>query len=113
MRKVTVSIPFYRRPDIVMQTIKPLIHEDRVDEILMCDDCSPLEEYHRLIENTKNITKVRVVRNVRNSYVQQNKRNAISFAKNAWVLILDNDNIVQTDFFDKLFNVNGLDCGCQ
>jgi glycosyltransferase involved in cell wall biosynthesis len=105
MIKISVCVPFYRRPDLVMQTIKPLIYEDRVDEIILSDDYSPLDEYHKLIENTKDIAKIRIVRGVRNFHVQHAKRNAISFSKNEWCVILDNDNIIDSNFIDRLYDI--------
>jgi hypothetical protein len=101
--KISVCIPFYRRPDLVMETLAPLITDDRIDEIILCDDCSPMDEFHKLIKNTEGLPKIRIVKNVINHHVQHSKRNAISFAKNEWCLILDNDNVYGTDAIDKFF----------
>jgi glycosyltransferase involved in cell wall biosynthesis len=101
--KITVSIPYYNRADLVMETIRPLMNEDRVDEIILCDDCSPEDDFDKLLRNTEGMDKIKIVRNIKNFHNQHNKRNALSFAKNEWVLLLDNDNVAQQDFFDKLF----------
>jgi hypothetical protein len=83
-----------------METIKPLLKIPEVDEIILCDDCSPSDDFNKLLINTNGMDKVRIVKNVCNFHNQHNKRNALSFAKNDWVLLLDNDNIAKKDFFD-------------
>lgn len=105
MRKINVCIPYYNRADMVMETLEYLLIDDRIDEIIMMDDCSPIEDYYKLIENTWNMKKVKLVKNIKNFHVQHNKRNAISFSKNEWCIILDNDNQINKDFVDKLFQI--------
>jgi cellulose synthase/poly-beta-1,6-N-acetylglucosamine synthase-like glycosyltransferase len=108
--KITVSIPYYNRADMVMETIMPLLFDDRIDEIILCDDCSPEDDFCKLLENISDLeqkfdeaSKIKVIKNVENFHNQHNKRNAISFAKNEWVLILDNDNIADKNFIDKFY----------
>jgi glycosyltransferase involved in cell wall biosynthesis len=105
IRKVSLCIPQYGRSDLVMETLKYPLQDDRIDEIIMCDDCSTEEDYHKLIENTWNFRKIKVIKNVKNFHNQHNKRNAISFAKNEWCILLDNDNVIDKDFVDKLFQI--------
>jgi cellulose synthase/poly-beta-1,6-N-acetylglucosamine synthase-like glycosyltransferase len=108
-RKLTVAIPYYNNSKIVMETLHPLIFDDRIDEIIICDDVSPDEDFHQLLTNIKGLPKIKVYRNVKNMYVQQNKRNAISFAKNDWVVIMDNDNVADRNFFNRLFGILSWD----
>jgi hypothetical protein len=108
-RKISICIPQYGRPDMVMETLAYPLSDERINEIILCDDCSPIEEYHKLIENTKALKKVRVVKNVKNWHNQNNKKNCISFSKNEWAIILDNDNVIDKDFIDKLFNIENWD----
>lgn len=103
MKKISLCIPQYGRPDLVMETLKYPLQDDRIDEIIMCDDRSTDEDYHKLIENTWNFRKIKVIKNVKNFHNQHNKRNAISFAKNEWCILLDNDNVIDKDFVDKLY----------
>jgi glycosyltransferase involved in cell wall biosynthesis len=109
MRKISICIPYYNRADMVMETLAYPLSDDRIDEIILCDDCSPIEDYHKLVENTKGLQKIRIVKNVRNWHNQHNKRNCLSFAKNEWVILLDNDNIINKDFVDKLFAIENWD----
>lgn len=109
MRKISICIPYYNRADMVMETLAYPLSDDRIDEIILCDDCSPIEDYRKLIKNTKGLQKIRIVKNVRNWHNQHNKRNCLSFAKNEWVILLDNDNIISKDFIDKLFQIESWD----
>ena len=109
MKNITVSIPQYGRSDMVMETIEPLLSDNRINEIILCDDCSPISDFHNLLKNIKGMDKVRVVKNVINHHNQHNKRNCLSFAKNKWVLLIDNDNIIRKDFIDKLFEIKTWD----
>lgn len=109
MRKITISIPYYNRSDLVMETLSYVLKEDRIDEIILCDDVSPDNDYYKLLNNVSKFSKVKVVRNVINHHVQHSKRNAISFSKNEWVIILDNDNVIGKDFIDKIFDIKEWD----
>lgn len=108
-RKISICIPQYGRPDMVMETLAYPLKDDRIDEVILCDDCSKIEDYHKLIDNTRGLKKIRIVKNVKNFHNQHNKRNCISFSKNEFAVILDNDNIIDKDFIDKLFNIENWD----
>jgi len=86
-----------------METLVPLLIDNRIDEIILCDDCSQPDDYNKLVENCKGLPKIRIIKNVENWHNQHNKRNALSFAKNEWVLLLDNDNIAGKDFIDAFY----------
>jgi glycosyltransferase involved in cell wall biosynthesis len=105
--KISACIPYYNRADMVMETLRPLLADDRVDEIIICDDCSPQVDFNRLLRNTQSLDKIKLVRNVENHHNQHNKRNALSFAKNEWVLLIDNDNVAGRDMLDKFFDIAG------
>lgn len=111
-RKISVCIPYYNRNELVKETLAYPLQDDRIDEIIMCDDVSPDEDYHKLLEYTWDLKKIKVIRNVRNWHNQHNKRNAISFAKNEWCVLLDNDNVIDKDFVDKLFEIKQWESEC-
>jgi hypothetical protein len=104
-RRISVCIPQYGRPDMLMETIQYPLFDSRIDEIIICDDQSPIDEYYKLIRNIKGLPKIKLIKNVVNFHNQQNKRNALSFAKNDWCVLLDNDNKINKDFIDKLYEI--------
>ena len=103
-RNISIVIPYYNRADMVMETLAYPLTDDRIDEIIICDDCSPKEDIEKLLENIKDMPKVKFIRNVVNHHNQHNKRNCISFSKNEWCLVFDNDNTFDKDFIDKLYS---------
>lgn len=102
-RKISVVIPYYNRSDLIKETLSPLLSDHRIDDIVLCDDRSKPDDFKNLLKITEDIIKVRVTRNCDNFGNQHNKKACLSFAKNEWAIILDNDNIVGTDFIDKLY----------
>jgi glycosyltransferase involved in cell wall biosynthesis len=109
MRKISLCIPYYNRSDMVMETLAYPLQDDRIDEIILCDDVSPDADYYRLISNVDGLPKIRVVRNVVNHHNQHNKRNCISFSKNDWCITIDNDNVLDKTFVDKLYEFKEWD----
>ena len=49
MKKITVSIPFYNSSKYIEDAIRLPLLDSRVDEILICDDCSTDYEYNNLL----------------------------------------------------------------
>lgn len=105
-RKITLSIPGYRRPSLTMEAINYPLSDDRISEVIITDDLSPIDEYHELWELTKDLSKVRLIRNVKNQFIQVNKRNCIFFAKNDFVFVIDNDNILDKNTIDKIYAID-------
>lgn len=51
MKNITVAIPFYNSVRYLEDAIRIPLFDDRVDEILICDDRSSDEEYYSLLES--------------------------------------------------------------
>lgn len=49
MKKITISIPFYNSSKYIEDAIRLPLLDSRVDEILICDDCSTDYEYNNLL----------------------------------------------------------------
>lgn len=107
--KISISIPGFRRPQLTMEAIAYPLSDDRISEVIITDDFSPIEEYHELWELTKDLPKIKLIRNVKNQFIQVNKRNAIFFAKNDFVFVIDNDNILDKDTIDKIYAIENWD----
>ena len=104
-RRISVVCPYFNRSDKIMDMLEPLLPDNRIDQIVLCDDRSPDDDFYKLIDIVKDFKKVVVYRNVINLYIQQNKRTAISFSKNDFLAVVDNDNRMDKDFFDKIFAI--------
>ena len=55
MNKITVAIPFYNSLQYFEDAIRIPLLDDRVDEILVCDDCSSEEQYNGLLEKVESL----------------------------------------------------------
>ena len=55
MNKITVAIPFYNSLQYFEDAIRIPLLDDRVDEILVCDDFSSDEQYNGLLEKVESL----------------------------------------------------------
>ena len=55
MNKITVAIPFYNSLQYFEDAIRMPLLDNRVDEILVCDDCSSEEQYNGLLEKVESL----------------------------------------------------------
>jgi glycosyltransferase involved in cell wall biosynthesis len=104
-RKISLVCPYYNRSKQIFDYLGSALLDDRINNIAIVDDRSPDDDFQQLLKNVGNMKKVTVYRNVKNLYIQHNKRTAISFAKNDFVVVCDNDNRMDKDFFDKIFAI--------
>jgi len=104
-RVISLAIPHYNNAQYIMDAIGMCIRDNRVNEIVICDDCSAdiaeLEKIVKLFSCMSN--KIRLYKNERNLGCFHNKLNALSKCTNEWAILLDADNIIQKDYIDRLF----------
>jgi len=106
MKKITLCIPYYNRVDLIAETLAYPLTDDRIDEIIICDDVSPEEDLKKLMEVVCDMPKVKVYKNAINYHILHNKRNAVTFAKNEWVYLLDSDNQITKETIDVIYRYN-------
>jgi len=100
--KLTLAITVYNRWEMLLESFAGVISDDRIDEILIMDDCSKDEYWNKIKELPKFNPKIKVVRQLENRGMSVNKRDAIFNSTNEWVLIGDSDNIFEKDYLDAL-----------
>ena len=103
MRTISVCIPYFNRFFLIKETLEPLLSDPRVNEIVIVDDQSAQQDYEQLFDYVSEIKKIKLFRNIKNFGNQHNKKIAASFATNRWIILLDNDNVIKSDFIDALF----------
>lgn len=101
--KLTLAITVYNRYDLLLESFADLIDDDRIDEILIMDDCSEDQYWNKIKELPKFNPKIKVVRQLQNRGMSVNKRDAIFHSKNEWVIIFDSDNVIGKDYVDAIF----------
>src|SRR4051812_5782833 len=99
-RKITLAITTWNRYEMVLESFAQVQADPRIDEIIVLDDHSVDGSYEKL-EANMNWEKVKLYRNDENIDCYRNKCRAVKLATNPWVVLLDSDNIINTDYLDR------------
>lgn len=105
---ISLCVTTYNRNDLLFDSFRQILNDDRVREIIILDDHSDDDIYSQLQNTVKSdftMWKVMLFRNHKNLDCYRNKREAISRASNEWVIILDSDNIITKDYIDRIENL--------
>ncbi len=100
--KLSICFTVYNRTDLLFEATKNFVYDERIDEIVIVDDCSEQGYYDQIVSFYKAVPKVSIYRNDNNLDCYKNKRQAIKKAKNDWCLILDSDNQFPVSFIDRI-----------
>ncbi len=103
MNKISLCLTNYNRFELLMESFKYVLDDERISEIVISDDCSDLKIYNQVAEAVKDMPKVRLFRNINNKDCYQNKMVAVSLATNEWVLLGDSDNIFMQDYLNEIY----------
>lgn len=103
-RKISLCIPNYNRFEWLIRSFYDVVYDDRIGEIVISDDASGLDVYRRLESAVSGVDKVKLYRNPENLGCYKNKKRAIELASNEWVIILDSDNIISSDYLDVIYD---------
>ncbi len=112
--KLSLCITSYERTDMVLEVFEKVYDHPLIDEIVIVDDASTEETWHKLIDlcidfeskyPEEHLDKILLVRNDENLGMSRNKAKAVSEARNEWVAIIDSDNILYPEYLDALDKV--------
>jgi glycosyltransferase involved in cell wall biosynthesis len=106
MKKYTVAIPTYNSSDYLKECIYGFKNSQFLDEIIVSDDCSKLEELEKIRNIIKQASKklnfeIKLMESSKNNGAFINKYNLILASRNEWVYQIDSDNVP----FPKIDNV--------
>lgn len=89
--------------DLLLDSFCQVADDPRISEIVIVDDASTNHSsgYVLGLQDRYN-PKVKAFVNEKNLDCYRNKREAIGKASNEWVIILDSDNIITTDYIDRI-----------
>jgi len=108
-RKITLAIPHYNNTKFILEAINVSINDDRVSEIIICDDKSNDIDILENILSEVNNEKIKLYKNEVNLGCYHNKIETVSKCTNEWVILLDSDNVIKKDFIDILFSISEWD----
>lgn len=104
-RKISLAIPHYNNSNFIIDAILPALNDDRVSEIIICDDYSKDVNILQELINNINNTKIKLFINNENKGCYHNKIETVSKCTNEWAILLDSDNILSPSYIDKLFEI--------
>jgi glycosyltransferase involved in cell wall biosynthesis len=101
---ITLCIPTYNRSKFAIRSFLNVIEDQRISEIVVCDDNSNQECYEKLMEEIKKIDskKIKIFRNSSNLGAFLNKYECVKKASNEWIILIDSDNIIDIGYLEKL-----------
>jgi glycosyltransferase involved in cell wall biosynthesis len=106
--KLSLCITTYNRYELLKESYAQVIDDPRISEIIIVDDCSTDPGVK---DNVNSLAggKVKVFHQAQNRGMSMNKRDAIAYASNPWVIIFDSDNIIGKDYLDAFIElaING------
>lgn len=102
--RLSLCITTYNRFELLKESYAQVIDDPRISEILIVDDCSNEPGIKEKVNSLAG-GKVKVFHQAQNRGMSMNKRDAISYASNPWVIIFDSDNIIGPDYLDALEKV--------
>ena len=103
IRKISISIPTWNRYEMTIECFAQILHDERVEEVVISDDASTDGSYEKLCEYFKDEPKVKIFQNETNQDCYRNKKTAIELSTNDWCILADSDNIFGVDYLDKIF----------
>lgn len=103
MQTISLCLTNYNRFELLIESFRQVINDDRISEIVISDDNSDPEIYNQLKALFAEIPKVEFYRNEKNVGMSLNKKLAIERAQNKRCIIFDSDNVITTAFIDALY----------
>jgi hypothetical protein len=103
--RISVVTPFYNTGFWARESLKVALEDERIDDIVIVDDCSIPGETEMLQNAIKDQPKIRYYRNDENIGELKTRIKGAEFAKNEWVIFLDGDNFLTKEYLDKLYMI--------
>lgn len=113
--KLTLAITTYERKELTLASFAKVVDDPRIDEILIVDDCSEFNLFIALGNACREWPKVKLIRQGRNRGMATNKKDAVGFSRNEWVILLDSDNEIDSKYLDAIpdqLDENVIYCPC-
>lgn len=105
-RQIGISIPTHNRVEWTLRSFERVLHDDRIGEVVLSDDCSNVMEYAQLLDCIEGMGKVSAYRNNLNLDCYRNKKRAIELSNKEWVILADSDNVFDIDYLDRIFEID-------
>lgn len=101
---LSLCITTFNRYELLKESYAQVIDDPRISEIIIVDDASTEPGIKEKVNSLAD-RKVKVFHQAQNRGMSMNKRDAISYASNPWVIIFDSDNIIGPDYLDAFYKM--------
>ena len=102
---ISVVIPTFNRAAMVCDCVASVLAQEGVTlEVIVVDDCSPDNTRAMVEERFAGDSRVRYIRNERNSFQSVSRNNGAKIAHGEFLLFLDDDNVLGKDALVSLAN---------
>lgn len=105
MQTITLAITNFNRTTELLDSFIRVVNDDRISEILICDDYSDTATGIFLTELCNESPKIWVEFSGENIGMSRNKAKAIALASNEWCILFDSDNILDKQYIDSIYAV--------
>jgi len=100
--KISVCLTNYNRSNLLFEAVANIVMDERVDEVVISDDCSDEKIYQTVLWQFKDFPKVKIYRNESNIDCYRNKARSLELAVNDWCCLWDSDNIFDKSYIDRI-----------
>lgn len=108
-QKISLCLTNYNRTDLLLKSFAKVLNDDRISEIVISDDCSLAGNREMAIKMISDYCgdcpKINFHINPENLGMSRNKAKAIELASSEYVIILDSDNALGTNYLDALYKM--------
>ena len=110
--RFSVGIPHYNRGRLIYRPLFNLLNHPAVDEVVIVDDGSRVEEYQSLKDFVDSLdcgNRVKIFRREENRGALLTKLECVERSSSEWVLVLDSDNTAFSSYLDALGGIRNPD----
>lgn len=111
--RLTIAIPTYRRPDLIIETIASVLAQTDLDgvELVVVEDDPAMNDLERLLAALPGLRQIafRYYRNTINAGLFGNWNNSLSLACGEWVTILNDDDMIDPAFVTTIRQAQAAD----
>jgi len=101
---ISLAVTNFNRSDSVVEAFIQVADNDKINEIVIVDDCSDHDAYIKLwnLISALNNGKIKLYRNKVNLGPYRNKCTAVKKCSNDWVILLDSDNVIDNNYIETI-----------
>lgn len=106
MPKISVIVPVFNVEIYLDQCIQSLINQTLIDiEIICIDDCSTDNGYKILQKYAKLDSRIRIIRNKKNSGLATSRNNGLKIAKSPYLMFCDSDDWYEPNMCEHMLDL--------